>query len=208
MFAIRGTAPLHYRRLERADLGRIASLDLDPVQIERFLGPISDIIDAIRHGLAHSAIAIEVGEQLIGFYVIHPAPDNGACWWLGWFAIDRTQQGHGYGGAALERILRHLASIPGCRQVRLLVGSDNVRAQHLYRKAGFHRVGFAPATDEMVLELALPSHVTARELSEVSVYAAAARARRVFRHRRLRLSVGPHPAWVIGVERGPPALAA
>jgi hypothetical protein len=54
----------------------------------------------------------------------------------------------------------------------------------------------------------LPAHVTARELTKCSVYAAAARARRVFRHRRLRLTVGPHPAWVIGVERGPPALAA
>jgi GNAT superfamily N-acetyltransferase len=192
----------------RSDFDVIASLDLDPVQVERFLGPISEIIAAARRGLAHSVVAIEINGQLIGFYVIHPAPTDSSCWWLGWFALERGQQGHGYGTAALTRILQHLATIPGCRRVRLLVGTDNLRAQHLYHKAGFRDVGRAVATDEIILELGLPAHVTARELTECTVYAAAARARRVFRHRRLRLTVGPHPAWVIGVERGPPALAA
>jgi GNAT superfamily N-acetyltransferase len=204
MSAIRGNSPLSYRRLHRAELDVIASLDLDPDHVERFLGPVADIMIAVRRGLAHSVIAIEVMGVFVGFYVIHPAPNDGSCWWLGWFAIDRMQQGHGYGSAAMRKILQHLETIPGCSRVRLLVSADNIRARRIYQQAGFRAVDRAVTTDELVLELVLPSHVTARELKSCTLYAAAVLARRVFCHRRLRLAVGPHPAWVIGVERGPP----
>jgi RimJ/RimL family protein N-acetyltransferase len=201
---MRGSSPLHYRRLGRAELDLISSLDLDPDQVERFLGPITDIVSAARRGPAHVVVAIEVMDVFVGFYVIHPAPNDTSCWWLGWFAVDRDQQGHGYGSLAMARILQHLATIPNCRRVRLLVAVDNLRARGIYHRAGFRLVDQAGDANELVLELVLPSHVTMQELKSFALYAAAMRARRVFCHRRLRLIVGPHPAWVIGVERGPP----
>ena len=199
-----GIAPLSYRRLRRSELDLITALDLDPDQIDRFLGPIADIIAAVRHGPAHAIVAIEAGGGLAGFYVVHPAVADQSCWWLGWLAVGRTHQGRGYGALAMQGVLRHLARIPNCRRVRLLVAEDNTRARRLYDHAGFRTVDRA-ATDELVLELLLPSHVTAAELKSFAVRAAAIQSRRVFCHRRMRLIVGPHPAWVIGVERGPPA---
>jgi diamine N-acetyltransferase len=200
-----GDAPLSYRRLRRSELDLITAIDLDPDQVDRFLGPISDIVAAVLRGPAHAIVAIEAGGAFAGFYVVHPAASDPSCWWLGWFAVGRRHQGHGYGGLALQAVLRHLARIPQCQRVRLLVAADNARARRLYDGAGFRTVGTAAGTGELVLELLLPSHVTAAELKSFAVRAAAVQSRRIFSHRRMRLIVGPHPAWVIGVERGPPA---
>ncbi len=152
-------------------------------------------------------VAIEVNGALIGFYVIHPSSGDTSCWWLGWFAIDRTQQGNGYGSLAIAAILKHLRAIAICRRIRLLVAPDNSRARTIYRKAGFRPVCRDLTMNEVVLELVLPSHVTAMQLRSYALLGAVVQARRVFRHKRLRLVVGPHPAWVMGVERGPPAQA-
>ena len=97
------------------------------------------------------------------------------------------------------------AANPGCRRVRLLVSPDNARARALYDRFGFRTIGQSDRTGELVLEAALPTPAEVDGLRTFLLLAVAARARRVFRHRRLRLTSGPHPAWVIGVERGPPA---
>jgi diamine N-acetyltransferase len=204
MSPLRGPGPLTYRRLRRCELDLITALDLDPEQVERFLGPIDDIVAAVRHGPAHAIVAIEAGGALAGFYVVHPAVADSSCWWLGWFAVGRPHQGHGYGALAMQAVLRHLARIPNCHRVRLLVADDNGRARRIYAGVGFRAVDRSAATGELVLEFLLPSHVTAEELKSFAVRAAAIQSRRVFCHRRMRLIVGPHPAWVIGVERGPP----
>lgn len=205
MSRLRGDLPLCYRRLRRSELGLITALDLDPDQVDRFLGPIADIVAAVRHGPAHAIVAIEAGGALAGFYVVHPALTDSSCWWLGWFAVGRPHQGNGYGALAMQAVLQHLARIPNCRRVRLLVAADNARARRIYENTGFRTVDVAATTGELVLELRLPSHVTAEELKSFAVRAAAIQSRRVFCHRRMRLIVGPHAAWVIGVERGPPA---
>jgi ribosomal protein S18 acetylase RimI-like enzyme len=202
-----GATPLSYRRLRRSELDLITTLDLDPGQVDRFLGPIADIVAAVRHGPAHAIVAMEAGGALAGFYVVHPALTDSSCWWLGWFAVGRAHQGRGFGTLAMQTVLQHLARIPNCHRVRLLVAADNQRARRIYDRVGFRVVDREMATDELVLELTLPSHVTPQELKSFAVRAAAIQSRRVFCHRRMRLVVGPHPAWVIGVERGPPGSA-
>ena len=202
----RGLAPLRYRRLGPAEFGVLAGIELDPIQLERFVGPIAEIEAAVRRGPAHSLMAIEAGEEVVGFFVVHPEPRDAACWWLGWLALDRRQQGHGFGRDAMLAVMRQLRRVPGCRRVRLLVAADNLCARGLYEKFGFREAGRSAATQELILEAALPSEVDeSNTLEDFVLFLVAARARRVFRHRRLRLTVGPHAAWVIGVERGPPA---
>ena len=205
MSSPRGDALLRYRRLDRAEFGVLSSLDLDPDQVERYLGPLADILGAVQRGPAHSVIAIEVGSTLAGFFIVHPELRDASCWWLGWLALDRNQQGRGYGRAALMAVLERLRRIAGCRRVRLLVAPDNACARRLYEQSGFREAGVWAATRELILELDLPETVDAGRLDAFNLAAIAARARRVFRHRRLRLTVGPHAAWVIGGERGPPA---
>ena len=198
---------LSYRRLGRDECRRLADLDLDPIQVERFLGPIDDILHAVARGPAHSAVAIEVDGSLAGFFVVHPDLRDRSCWWLGWLALDRAQQGHGYGRAALRAVLDRLGSIPECRTIRLLVAPDNIGALALYGRAGFTEVDRWAATGELVMQLILPPPIDAGRLDDFNLVAVAARSRRVFRHRRLRQAPGPHEAWVIGVERGPPNRA-
>lgn len=194
-----------YRRLPRTELDLVAQIQLDPGRIDRYLGPIGDVIAATRNGPAHAMVAIEAGTECIGFYVVHPDRRDRSCWWLGWLAIDLRHEGHGYGAAAVAAAIAGLQRLAGCSRVRLLVAPDNGRAIGLYRRACFRAVGLFKATGELILELAFGSMVGAGDLDGFNLAAVAARARRVFRHRRLRLLAGPHSAWVIGVERGPPA---
>ena len=205
MFLDRGIEPLCYRRLTGAELGLLDGLQLDPEQVDRFLGPIRDIVSAVRQGRAHSLVGIEAPGALVGFFVVHPEPRDNACWWLGWLALDQRQQGRGYGCIAMLAVMERLRQIPNCRRVRLLVAPDNLRARALYDRFGFRTIGRSDKTGELVLEAALPTPAEVDGLRTFLLLAVAARARRVFRHRRLRLTSGPHPAWVIGVERGPPA---
>lgn len=202
-----GYSPLRFRRLEQAEHASIYDIELDPNQVERYLGPVADILAAVKRGPAHAVFAIEAEGALAGFFVLHPEKRDRSCWWLGWLALDRRQQGRGYGRAALGAVLDRLRRVPGCRRVRLLVTRDNVRARQLYESGGFRAAGIWAATREMVLELVLPGGVDGGRLDTFNLAAVAMRVRRVFRHRRLRRTAGPHAAWVIGVERGPPDLA-
>src|SRR5947209_2631931 len=121
MFSERGRWPLTYRRLAHGELEAIGRLEFETGQMERFLGPLADIIDTVRRGPAHHMIGIQARGILAGFYVIHPDARDRACWWLAWFALDRRWQGAGLGRAAMRAIIVRLRQAPGCREVRLLV---------------------------------------------------------------------------------------
>ena len=150
-------------------------------------------------------VAILAGSgSVVGFYVIHPELRDPSCWWLGWLAMDRRNQGCGYGRLALGDAIQRMRRIPSCRRIRLLVAPDNRPARRLYEHAGFEQVGLWASTGELILEFSLPDPANVEGNEAFVLQAVAARARRVFRHRRLRLTAGPHAAWVIGVERGPP----
>ena len=197
MFPPRGRWPLNYRRLGRAELGAIACIDFDPDQLERFFDPLADIIAAVRHGLAHTLVAIEAEQKMIGFYALHPDRRDADCWWLGWFALDRHQQGRGMGRRVLARIMACFRRIPGCRRVRLLVTPDNAHAIRLYGRAGFRRIG-ETATDDLILEAALPA-LPRRTLRRPSSHAQRAR-----QSCRPRIWPVPHEVREIAIGRGPP----
>lgn len=143
MSAQRGDAPLTFPRIGPSGLDAINTLEFDNGQIERFLGPVPDIIRAVQRGPAHAMFGIVAGDALVGFYVIHPDRRDSSCWWLGWLAIDRRTQGRGIGAAAMAAIMRRFKQAVGCRRVRLLVAPENGPALRLYGRAGFRRVGTA-----------------------------------------------------------------
>ena len=181
-----------------------ASIALDPEQVERFLGPLPDILAAVRSGPAHAMFAIEAGPGLVGFYVLHPDRRDAACWWLGWLALDRGAQGHGYGRAALAHAMASLRRVAGCRRVRLLVAPDNALALRLYARAAFRRVG-VHGSGELVLEAPLPGAPAGALLAvAIRVLLTAGHA---CHEGRLRSSAGPYAARMIGVQRGPPSWA-
>ena len=189
--------PLVYQRLGRAGFGVVASLELEQDQIDRFLGPLADIAEAVRIGPSHGLFAIRAAGVVVGFYVVHPDPRDAACWWLGWLALDRRQQGRGFGRAALANVMSSLRRVPGCRRVRLLVAQDNAPALRLYRQARFRTAG-AASGGELVMEAVLPDGL---HIGTARPAASGPRSR----CGRLRASSGPHAARMIGVSRGPPA---
>lgn len=200
MSSHRGALPLSYRRIARSDLAVIGSLELDMDQVKRFLGPLPDIIDAVRRGLAHSMIGVELLDRLIGFYVVHPDARDRSCWWLGWFAIDRRWQGCGYGHAVMAAIMNRLRRVEGCYRVRLLVAPENASARRLYGKAGFSDVDVLRATGELIMECPLAWHVPSGVIIALDFRSLPSRAvRSVLRAMRLPSAPRAH-----GVTHGPP----
>jgi diamine N-acetyltransferase len=204
MVSSRGSSPLSYHRIGHAGIDVISDLELEPEQVEQYLGPIQDIKAAIRSGLAHALIGIKADGALVGFYVMHPDRRDNACWWLGWFALDRRQQGRGYGRTAMTQIMHNFHHIAGCRRIRLLVDPINKRAIHLYEQAGFRQVG-THRSGELIFEVVLSSVAAIENI--IALLRASSASRRARRAGRLRLSPGPHAGLVIGVERGPPQAA-
>ncbi len=156
MSSARGLAPLSFRRLARSELDCVHSLEFTPTQVERFLGPLDEIVAAVRHGPAHQMVGIEEGPDLIGFFAIHPDRRDGTRWWLGWFGIDSRRQGGGRGAQAVAAIMDRLRQLGVCREIRLLVAPENQAALRLYRRAGFVLHGLSRRTGEFVMRCVLP----------------------------------------------------
>jgi RimJ/RimL family protein N-acetyltransferase len=203
MFSNRGSSPLSYHRIRRGDIGVISELELEPEQVEQYLGPIEQIVAAVHAGPVYAVTGVEADDTLAGFYVLHPDRRDNACWWIGWFALDRRQQGRGYGRMAMAHIMADLRGIVGCRRVRLLVDRVNSRAMRLYALAGFHEVG-THATGELILEAVLTSVAAIADI--IALLRASSASKRARRAGRLRRSPGPHVGLTIGVERGPPGV--
>lgn len=203
MFFNRGPLPLSFHRMSHADIGLISDLELEPEQVQQYLGPVEEIQAAIRGGQAHTVTSIEADGAVVGFYVLHPDRRDNACWWLGWLALDRRHQGRGYGRKAMVQIMGSVRRIVGCRRFRLLVHPANRPAVSLYAQAGFHQVSVAD-TGEIILEVVL--HGAAVIENIIALLRASSASKRARRVGRLRLSPGPHAGLVINVERGPPVF--
>jgi RimJ/RimL family protein N-acetyltransferase len=160
MSSSRGLPPLSFRRIGTADLASLATLELEPV--ERFIEPVTAILDAVRRGPAHSLVAIERAGEPIGFYVVHPDRRDSTCWWLGWLAIGWRFQGGGLGGTAMAAAMARLRRI-GCRRIRLLVAPDNEAALRLYRRVGFEVAGIWAPTGEWIMDCVSPGPVPEQE---------------------------------------------
>lgn len=200
MSASRGDLPLSYRRLSRCELSEVCNLDLDPDQVTRFLGPVPDILDAVRRGPAHSMIGIEAAGDLVGFYVIHPDLRDRSSWWLGWFVIDRRRQGRGYGRRAVISVMQRLRQVAGCRRIKLLVAPENTHALRLYGQAGFRQVGMLRSTGELVLEVEQADDAPSGRVAPVMMAIMPASVMR----RRVRSAGAPPAARMHGAFHGPP----
>ena len=98
--------------------------------------------------------AICAGEKIVGFCMLalDPEDENPVdryCLWR--FMIDKSEQGKGYGQAALQEIIRYFKE-NGVDTVYLSTAPANARGLHVYHKAGFRETGCIDC-DEAVLRL-------------------------------------------------------
>ena len=88
---------------------------------------------------------IAVDGRLVGFLMLYdpsltPAPEKAefSLWRL---MIDRTQQGRGYGAAALRELTRHVRTRPAAQTLYLSYVQGNDAAERFYRSLGFLPTG-------------------------------------------------------------------
>jgi ribosomal-protein-alanine N-acetyltransferase len=96
-------------------------------------------------------LAIRADDRTVGFVMWARDPADGS-YWIGGFVIDRRDQALGYGRAALVALVEALRAKPGCREIALSYGPDNVAARHLYASMGFVETG-EMEDDEVVARL-------------------------------------------------------
>lgn len=87
--------------------------------------------------------AIYAEDRLVGFCMFAFAPeaeDEDDRYWLWRFMIDKSEQGKGYGQAALDEIIRYFRE-HGADVLYLSTEPENECGVHVYHKAGFQETG-------------------------------------------------------------------
>ena len=94
-------------------------------------------------GYDHRPFVIcEDDHKIVGYVTIVTDPASIDEYWIDDIMIDASHQGHGYGRAALDLVLRLIADeYPRCETIRLTCFRDNVHAAALYESVGFAKTG-------------------------------------------------------------------
>jgi diamine N-acetyltransferase len=114
----------------------------------RFVASVAYYLNLCHYGEEWQPLALYQDGEPVGFAMWgYDAEENSH--WIGGFIIDAKQQGKGYGRAAMEAILEHLATKPGYREAALSYEPENTVAHRLYASLGFVETG-ERAEDEFV----------------------------------------------------------
>jgi diamine N-acetyltransferase len=97
--------------------------------------------------------AIYAGDTPVGFLMLHDDPAAQE-YYLWRFMIDARSQGHGYGRAALERVIDYVRTRPGARFLTVAVVPKPGGPGPFYEKLGFRYTG-EEKHGELRMELAL-----------------------------------------------------
>ena len=111
----------------------------------------ADEANAEQPGVARP-FGIYADDRLVGFCMFAFSPeekDPDERYWLWRFMIDKSEQGKGYGQAALQEIIRYFRE-NGADMLYLSTEPENELGLHIYHKAGFRETGIISG-DEAVL---------------------------------------------------------
>lgn len=128
----------HVRDEVRAMLNLYCTSGSQQLSLER---QAETMLPVSYYVLARNAGFIERLIGLTGLY--RPIWAGSGVYWLGWFAVDPTAQGHGYGRRLLEATLT-LAATRGGRLLCVETSEKLDAAVRLYHRLGFRRYGTVP----------------------------------------------------------------
>ncbi|WP_418957724.1 GNAT family N-acetyltransferase [Streptomyces tritici] len=105
---------------------------------------------SMRGGVWNS-LGVRAGDAVVG-HVMWAVDEADGSHWIGGMIIDAAEQGKGLGRATMHALIRRLAALPDCREIRLSYHPDNVPAARLYASLGFTPTG-EREDDELVAAL-------------------------------------------------------
>lgn len=94
---------------------------------------------SMRGGLWNS-LAVRAGDEIVG-HVMWAYDEEDGTHWVGGMVVDAGEQGKGVGRASMRALLRRLAALPSCREIRLSYHPENKPAAALYTALGFTPTG-------------------------------------------------------------------
>ena len=115
--------------------------------------------------------AIYADDRLVGFCMFAFAPearDPEDRYWLWRFMIDKSEQGKGYGQAALAVIIRYFKE-NGADRLYLSTEPENERGLHIYHKAGFRETGIICEDEAVLMRMLKGPNKTIKEFYGVDV---------------------------------------
>ncbi len=99
--------------------------------------------------------AIYADDRLVGFCMFAFDPedeDEDDRYWLWRFMIDKSEQGKGYGQAALQEIIKYFKE-NGADRLFLSTAPENKQGLHLYHKAGFRETGIIDGGEAVLMRM-------------------------------------------------------
>ncbi len=99
--------------------------------------------------------AIYADDRLVGFCMFAFDPedeDEDDRYWLWRFMIDKSEQGKGYGQAALQEIIKYFKE-NGADRLFLSTSPENKQGLHLYHKAGFRETGIIDGGEAVLMRM-------------------------------------------------------
>jgi len=138
----------------------------DVVRIEpredqrRFVASVAYYLNLCHYGEDWRPLALYEGDEPVGF-AMWALDAEEESHWIGGLIIGAEHQGEGYGRAAMEALLDHLAAQPGYREAALSCDPENTVARRLYASLGFVETGEL-VDDELVARLQMGDPTTTR----------------------------------------------
>lgn len=144
---------IHLKAITEENFIDAFALKLAPEQ-ERFVShPVRSLAQAYVYREQCQPFGIYEDDRMVGYVMViydYDIPEYDI-WHM---MIDRTEQGKGYGKAALDRVLDYIKTKPfgSSERVTLTCNKENLRALNLYKSKGFTETG---AEDGEEIELSL-----------------------------------------------------
>lgn len=106
----------------------------------RFVASVAYYLNLCHYGEDWRPLALYQGGEPVGF-AMWGFDAQEESYWIGGLVIDAEHQGKGYGRAAMEALLDHLAAQPGYREAALSCDAENTVARRLYASLRFVETG-------------------------------------------------------------------
>ena len=133
---------IHLEKIDENNLLQAFGLKLGEGQDKFVSHPIRSLAQAYVYRDQCTPFGIFCGETMVGYVMViydYDVPEYNI-WHM---MIDASEQGRGYGRAALGEVLSYIRTKPfgDSDRVTLTCGKDNDRAIQLYQKMGFRPTG-------------------------------------------------------------------